>query len=140
MSILTFLGGLVKPVADVIKEKHETRKVIKKAELDINLAEKENRARLLREKSTNNHEWEMANLADKDRWLRRGSFVIFTAPFLWALFDPTGVKQYFDIALDSMPDWYIQMYAAIIGGVWGFSALKNSLPAMIGGIKKAFKS
>lgn len=139
MSILSFLGSMISPVTETVKQVNENRTKLKQADLDIKLAEKENRARLLRDTENNNHDWEMSSLADKDRWLRRASFVLFSGPFLWALFDPAGVKNYFDVALASMPTWYIQLYAAIIGGVWGFSALKNSLPAILGGIKKALK-
>jgi hypothetical protein len=38
-----------------------------------------------------------------------------------------------------MPEWYIQMFGAMVGGVWGISALKNTAPALIGGIIKAVK-
>jgi hypothetical protein len=117
---------------------HKERKArLKEADMEIQLAEKQNRARLLQSESDNNHEWEMANLTDKDKWLRRISFTMFSAPFIWALFDPSGVKAYFEVALDAMPEWYIQLYAGMVGGVWGFAALKNSVPAIIGGIKKA---
>lgn len=117
---------------------HKERKTkLKAADLEIELAEKQNRARLLQSENDNNHEWEMANLTDKDRWLRRISFGMFSAPFIWALFDPSGVKEYFEIALSAMPEWYIQLYAGMVGGVWGFAALKNSVPAIVGGIKKS---
>jgi hypothetical protein len=132
--------SLFKPVANIFTSWNDGRVELKKADLDIKKAEKENIARLLRDEQGNNHEWEMANLTDKDKWLRRISFGMFSAPFVWALFEPEGVKEYFEIALASMPEWYIQLYAAMVGGVWGFAALKNSLPSVVGGIKKAIKS
>ena len=106
---------------------------------EIKKAEKENRARLLRDKQSNNHDWEMANLTDKDKWLRRISFSMFSAPFVWALFDPLAVEMYFTLALSAMPEWYIQLYAGMIGGVWGIAALKNTAPALVEGIVKAVK-
>ena len=60
-------------------------------------------------------------------------------PFLWALFDPVAVEVYFTLALGAMPEWYIQLYGAMVGGVWGISALKNTAPGLIGGIVKAVK-
>lgn len=133
------LKWLLGPVTKVFGNWNDNRTKLKRADLDIKLAEKQNTARLLSDEQGNNHAWEMANLTDKDKWLRRTSFFMFAAPFVWALFDPQGVKDYFEVALASMPEWYIQLFAAIVGGIWGFSALKNSLPAVVGGIKKAFK-
>ena len=133
------LKWLLEPVAKVFTSYNENRTKLKQADLNIKLAEKTNTARLLSDEQGNNHAWEMANLTDKDKWLRRISFAMFAAPFIWALFDANAVKEYFEVALASMPEWYIQLFAAIVGGIWGFSALKNSLPAVVGGIKKAFK-
>lgn len=130
---------LAGPIINGIKSWNEGRVKLKEKDLDIKMAEKENKARLLRDTGQNNHEWEMANLTDKDKWLRRISFGMFSAPFVWALFDPIGVKEYFEVALKAMPEWYIQLYAAMVGGVWGFAALKNSIPSIVGGIKKAVK-
>lgn len=129
----------LKPVTKVFTSWNDGRVKLKEKKLDIENAVMENKARLLRDTGSNNHEWEMANLTDKDKWLRRISFSMFSAPFIWALFDPGRVSEYFDVALASMPEWYIQLYAAMVGGVWGFAALKNSLPAVVGGIKKALK-
>lgn len=134
-----FLKSLISPVTNTITTFNNNRTALKKADLDIKLAEKENRARLLRDENNNNHDWEMANLTDKDKWLRRMSFTMFALPFVWAFFDPSGVKEYFDVALHAMPAWYIKMFGGIVGGIWGISALKNSVPALIGGIKKSMK-
>lgn len=131
---------LLKPVTNVFTSWNDGRVKLKEKKMEVQQAILDNKARLARDENSNNHEWEMANLEDKDKWLRRISFTMFAAPFIWALFDPDGVKEYFDVALASMPEWYIQLFAAMVGGVWGFSALKNSIPSIVGGIKKAIKS
>ena len=51
----TLLGPIVNGVKDYVAGEQEIKK-----------ADKENRARLLRDKQSNNHDWEMANLTDKD--------------------------------------------------------------------------
>lgn len=106
-------------------------------EQEMKAAEKQNRARLLKDEQSHNHDWEMANLIDKDKWLRRISFTMFSIPFVWALFDPEGVSVYFEVGLSTMPDWYKQMYFVMVGGVWGVAALKNSLPGVVSGIINA---
>ena len=128
--MIGLIGTLLGPVIGGVKDYVMSEQEIKKAE-------KENRARLLRDKQSNNHDWEMANLTDKDKWLRRISFSMFSAPFVWALFDPLAVEAYFTLALSAMPEWYIQMYGAMVGGVWGISALKNTAPALVAGVVKA---
>jgi hypothetical protein len=130
---------LIEPISSAFKTWSNNRAQVKAADQEIILAEKKNKARLLQSVQDNNHEWEMANLTDKDKWLRRISFGMFSAPFIWALFDPEGVQSYFEVALKAMPEWYIQLYAGMVGGVWGFAALKNSVPAVIGGIRKVLK-
>ena len=130
--MIGLIATIVKPLVGGVVNYVQTGQEIKKAE-------KENRARLLRDKQSNNHDWEMANLSDKDKWLRRISFSMFSAPFVWALFDPLAVEMYFTLALSAMPEWYIQLYAGMIGGVWGIAALKNTAPALVAGIVKAVK-
>jgi len=130
--MIGLIAGLVKPLISGAVDYVSTGQEIKKAE-------RENKARLMRDTASNNHEWEMASLADKDRWLRRISFSMFSAPFIWALFDPTGVEVYFTIALSSVPSWWLELYGCMIGGVWGVSALKNTMPALVNGVVKAVR-
>ncbi|MGB1649388.1 MAG: hypothetical protein ACPHEP_00050 [Acidimicrobiales bacterium] len=122
------LGPIVNGVKDYVMSEQEMKK-----------AEKQNKARLLLDTNSNNHEWEMANLTDKDKWLRRVSFGIFVFPLVWAAFDPVAVQVYFQVALTVMPEWYVQIVLSMVGGIWGISVLKNSVPALIGGITKAVR-
>ena len=131
--------ALLKPVTDVFTSWNDGRVKLKEKKMAVKMAIEDNKATLAASTETHNHDWEMANLEDRDRWLRRISFGMFSAPFVWALFDPVGVEAYFKTALASMPEWYIQLYAAMVGGVWGFAALKNSLPGIVGGVKKALQ-
>ena len=130
--MIGLITGLLKPVIGGVVD-------YVGSEQDIKKAERENKARLLRDTKSNNHEWEMANLTDKDKWLRRISFGIFTFPLIWAVFDPVAVQTYFDIAMNALPEWYVQIVLSMLGGIWGISVLKNSVPAMVGGIVKSIR-
>ena len=130
--MLGLLSGVLGPVVTGVKD-------YVMAQQDLKKAEAENKARLLRDTKSNNHEWEMANLRDKDKWLRRISFAVFTAPLIWAGFDPIAVQAYFDVALKAMPEWYVQIVLSMVGGIWGISVLKNSVPALVGGVVKAIR-
>lgn len=81
-------------------------------------------------------EWELASLSQQDKWIRRFSFLLFTAPFLVALYSPEAVKHYFEVAVASVPLWWQQVYVGITGGVWGISSLKNVVPSFINLLKK----
>jgi len=127
--VLSGLIGLIGTWLKGRKDKH-------KAKLEIELAEMQNKARLLADKESNNHAWEMANLTDKDKWLRRISFAMFASPFVVALVAPDHVAAYFNTAIDSVPVWWQKTFMSITGGIWGLSSLKNILPGVVDVFKK----
>jgi hypothetical protein len=112
------------------------RQAIQKADQERQLAALQNQARLLLDNQNNNHSWEMAQLTDSDRVLRRICFFIFSFPFLYAVLDPQAVQVYFETALSAIPEWYIKTYMGIVGAVWGISSLKNAIPQIIHLIRK----
>ncbi len=130
--MINLLGGVLGPVVSGVKDYVMAKQDMKKAEI-------ENKARLLRDTKSNNHEWEMANLRDKDKWLRRVSFGIFMTPMIWAVFDANAVANYFQVALHAMPQWYLEIVFTMCSAIWGVSALKNSVPALVGGVVKALR-
>jgi len=106
---------------------------------EIKAADAKRRAELISDRQSNNHEWELANLADKDKFLRACSFAIFVAPFVMCIFDPVAVEEYFTVGIKSVPDWWQKTFVGITGSVWGIASLKNALPAIVSGVKKAIK-
>ena len=126
------ITGLFKTALGMGSDHLEGKRKLKQAEVD-------NTARLLQDEQSNNHDWEMANLQDKDKWMRRISFAMFTWPFIWIYFDQAGAQTYFVVLEDFLPQWYKQTYMAITGGIWGISALKNTLPGVISGVMNAIR-
>ncbi len=96
--------------------------------------------KLIQDENSNNSAWEIASLAGKDKWLQRISFAMFSFPLVWAAFDPNAVANYFKVAIAACPTWYFQTYITMTGVVWSVASLKNSAPAMIGGIKAVWKN
>lgn len=117
-NLVSNVGGWIN---DSVKQKRE-----------IAAAAAENTVRLLRDEQSNNAAWEMASLQDKDKGLRWVSAVIFFFPLIWAGFDPDGARIYFETIMNVLPEWYRQIVFAIVGGIWGVSALKNVVPSMVG--------
>lgn len=134
--MIALIGTLVTSIGSMISNWIKGRQDIQKAKQQMKLAEIANRARLLQAKENNNHEWEMAALADKDKWIRRISFIMFSAPFIIAIIAPEHVANYFKVALTPIPEWFKNVFVAINGSVWGISALKNPLSQIAGSLKR----
>jgi hypothetical protein len=96
-----------------------------KGKQQITQAKAEKAAELIQSKTDNDHLWEMQQINAKDSWLRRGSFLVFSIPMIWAAFDAQAVNDYFTIALAGVPDWYVKSYMMMIGGIWVIAALKG---------------
>ena len=131
---------IVELAADLIKNWFEGRQKIDQAERERKIAIINTQARLASDEETHNSAWELAALADSDRFLRRISFAILAFPFLYAIKDPQAVAYYFNTALAAMPSWYVKSFMSILGAVWGISSLKNTLPAIIRQIVNAVNS
>lgn len=132
MTVLAFITSLVK----LGKTWLDGRGALLLAMYDTAVAAEQNKARLIADADSHNSAWEMAALQDSDKSLRRICFVIFSFPFVYAVFDPVSVQHYFAVALNSMPAWYTQTYMSIVGAVWGMSSLKNILPSVVSVLKK----
>lgn len=133
--IASIIGGVI----GLAKGWFEGRKEESVAKRKLKLAELENKARLMLSTTENNHSWEMANLADKDKSLRRFSFLMFSAPFIVAIFFPHHVNVYFEHAIAAVPAWWQKTFMAINGGIWGISSLKNVIPGVVDFFKKKSK-
>jgi hypothetical protein len=99
-------------------------------------AVEENKQKLALADDKYNSSWELAELANSDKWLRRISFFIFTLPFFIAIFSSADVHHYFAVGLQSIPDWWIKTYVGITGAVWGISSLKNSIISIASAFRK----
>ena len=125
--IFSFISA---PVTQYLKNRGEKNKA--KHERDIAIIN--NQASLAQDKASNNHEWEMANLQDKDKGLRWISFTLFTLPIVITVIDPeAGTKIW--TSLKVVPEHFLAIYYTMIGGVWGIASLKNAVPQLIAGLR-----
>lgn len=116
-ALLPLLSGIVQSFVTDWTTKRQNQR-------DIEKAVAENKIRLAQSEQTHNEQWEMAALEGRDNGLRRVSFLIWSAPILWAAYDAPAAAGFFKDALGALPDWYIAGYLAISGAVWGISELK----------------
>ena len=122
-----FTGGasLLGVAADIGKGFFDDYKEGRENKRKIAAAITENKIRLALNEQSNNHVWEMAQIEGKDKFLRRVSFFMLSAPFMVAIVAPEAVQDYFNVALAAMPEWYQYTYMSIIGAVWGISEFKK---------------
>ena len=96
-----------------------------KAKFQLKMAGLQNRARLLLDTESNNHEWEMKALETSGKGLKWFSFSMFSLPIIITVVDPNYGKEIFaNLAL--VPEWFMQTWVTINGAVWGVAALKDS--------------
>lgn len=117
LAIFNLLGGIATSFVTNWQAKQQNQR-------DIEKAVAENKIRLAQGAQTHNENWEMSVLEGRDNFLRRVSFLIWSAPMLYSAYDPQAAGRFFHDALGALPDWYIVGYLAISGAVWGLSELK----------------
>ena len=128
------LKALLGPVASLAGQVVEKRAEKAAAKHKLDLAVIENKARLAQSKHDANSDWEMAQLQDKDKFLRWFSYTLFTAPIVITVLAPEYGRRIFE-NLEYVPEWMVQVFIAMNGAVWGLSSLKNVAPSVVGAIR-----
>jgi hypothetical protein len=130
--MLGVISSIFGPIIDFFSDWFSKRQELKAEKWRTKMEIEKNKQRLARDQQNYNHEWEMANLTDKDKILRWVSFILFTSPFLVAMFAPHHMEVYFTKSLSVIPEWWKKTYMAMMGGIWGLSSLKNVVPSLVG--------
>ena len=129
--IKEFFSFLSSPVTQWLKNKGE----VKAAKHTRQIAVINNQARLATDEQSNNHEWEMANLQDKDNALRWCSFWLFALPILLTVICPEHGAVVFE-NLELVPQWWVKVFVSMIGGIWGIVELKKAAPQFIAAFRR----
>lgn len=124
------LKALLGPIASLAGQVVEKRAEKSAAKHKLDLAVIENKARLAQSKHDANSDWEMAQLQDKDKFLRWFSYTMFTAPIVITVIAPEYGRRIFE-NLEYVPEWMVQVFIAMNGAVWGLSSLKNVAPSVV---------
>ncbi|MDD9873996.1 MAG: hypothetical protein OXU22_00470 [Gammaproteobacteria bacterium] len=136
-------GAAISAVGGIAKSWLGNKVEETKAKGKVKLAELNNRARLLQDKNSNNHSWEMASLKSSGKALKWASFTLFTLPILVTVVGPfvgagAGVEQMW-ANFNRVPDGWMTVYYSMTGSIWGVATLKDSAPAMVSGIASALR-
>jgi hypothetical protein len=128
------IGNIVGAVTGVVSSAIKAKSEKALAKHQLHLAVMQNKARLATAETEANSEWEMAQLEDKDRFLRWFSYTMFTAPIVITVLAPEYGRRIFE-NLEYVPEWMVQVFVAMNGAVWGLSSLKNVVPTFVGQLK-----
>ena len=128
------IGKLVTAISGVASSAIQARTEKTQAQHKLELAVLENKARLAAAEHSANSSWEMAQLEDKDKWLRWFSYSMFTAPVVITVVSPEWGRAIFE-NLEYAPSWVVEVWIAMNGAVWGLSSLKNVVPSVVGSLK-----
>lgn len=116
--------ALVKGVSGFFERRHKIKE-----------AETENRARLLRDEQSNNHEWEMRSLTNAG-WKDDVLFYAIVGMYIYSAFDPEGSVKVFT-NWELIPEWFRQITFWTVASVLGVKKIGQYLPGLINGITSA---
>ena len=123
------LGGIISGVAAVGKQWLSNQAEKTKAKHTLDVAEINNRARLMESASENNHDWEMASLRASGLGLKWASFSLFALPIIFTVaapfFDGNAAVAEMWLNFERVPEGWMKIYYAITGGIWGIATLKD---------------
>lgn len=103
----------------------------------LKAAETEGRIELLKSKQSHNQMWEMRALQNVG-WKDDVLFYAMIGGFIWAGYDPDAARLFFE-NLKVLPEWYINIFGAVVASVVGIRKLADYGPSLVKGIKEAWK-
>jgi len=117
-SLFSLGTDIVRGIGEDMKSKRDHKRQVEEAIV-------KSKIKLAESAESHNQNWELEQIAGKDSLLRRFSFFLLSMPFVIAIVSPESVKQYFDVAISAVPEWYQYAYMAVLGAVWGISEFKK---------------
>lgn len=131
---MNWLKAVLSPVSEVIGFYRDK----KQAEHNRDMAVINSQAKQAENAQTFESAWELANLKDNDKTLRRVSYVMFSSPIFLAALAPERAETMID-NINRLPPWMIETFIGINGAVWGIASLKKVVPDVITSVRAALK-
>lgn len=128
MILIDSILGLGKAIVDGISGAVKRRQKIKEAETN-------NRARLLENKESHNHEWEMRSLTNVG-WKDDVLFYAIVAMYVYSAVDPEGAAKVFK-NWEAIPEWFRTITFWMVASVLGVKKIGQYLPGLVNGVVSA---
>ncbi len=110
--------GLVKTIAGGFMQNMKAKQQLKAAVVTRKLE-------MIADKQQYNENWELAALQDSDRWIKRVSFLLLSAPLITAIFMPAQTQSYITHVLGTLPAWYTAAYMGMLSSIWAVKSLQT---------------
>ena len=110
--------GLVKTIAGGFMQNMQAKQKLKAAVVVRKLE-------MIADKNSYNQQWELAALQDGDKWIKRLSFLMLSAPLITAVFMPGQTQSYITHTLSSLPVWYTTAYMGMLSSIWAVKSLQS---------------
>lgn len=95
-----------------------------------------NKDRLAADRNSNNHDWEMRQLANAG-WKDEVLFLAIIGMYAYSAIDPEGAGKVFT-RWEAIPDWFRTITMWMVAAVLGVKKLGDYVPPLIKGIKAAW--
>ncbi len=110
--------SLVKTIAGGFMQNMKAKQQLKAAVVTRKLE-------MIADKASYNQQWELTALQDSDKWIKRLSFLLLSAPLITAIFMPTQTQGYITHVLGTLPVWYTTSYLGMLSSIWGVKSLQS---------------
>lgn len=110
--------ALVKTVAGGFMQNMKAKQQLKAAVVTRKLE-------MISDKEKYNEAWELAALQDSDRWIKRLSFLLLSAPLITSIFLPAATQGYITHTLSTLPVWYTTAYMGMLSSIWAVKSLQS---------------
>ncbi len=110
--------SLVKTIAGGFMENMKAKQQLKAAVTTRKLE-------MIADKQSYNEQWELTALQDSDRWIKRMSFLLLSAPLITAIFMPAQTQSYITHVLGTLPVWYTTAYMGMLSSIWAVKSLQS---------------
>jgi len=136
--VISFIGGLIKPVSDHFSEKSKIKSAIGKRKDELTKLNLKAKIKLIQKSGDASLSIDQANGSDPIPWANDATLILFLLPFVLSFYPPAlpHIVAGFQ-ALDGMPQWYKYSLGMMLISVWGY---RNLVSPIIQSIAKAYLS
>lgn len=133
MSLFSILSNVPGMLGDYFKKKQE----IENQKLNAEFALEIERAKLAAELAKSDYQRASASLQSTGQWFKYCVFWLISSPFIACLIGQQWYALMLFDNLRALPEWYMILYSAIIGVIWGIPVPGSVMGNVWAGMKQA---
>lgn len=135
--ILSTLFSLLSNVPGMMGDYFKKKQELESKKLDVQLALEEERLRFAAETAKSDSARAQASLAATGSYFKYCVFWLISSPFIACLIGQDWYATMVFNNLKALPDWYMILYSAIVGVIWGIPVPGSVMGNIWSGIQQA---